>query len=251
MLNNKKIIVVLPAYNAAKTLEKTLAAIPQGLVDDIILVDDASKDDTVEVSKRLGIRTIVHPQNRGYGGNQKTCYEEARRLGADIVVMVHPDFQYDPAFIPQMVGPIARGEADAIMGSRMVFPKHALQGGMPYWKFIANIGLTAIENIVLRGHLSEYHSGFRAYNRKVMEMPLSENSDDFVFDTEIIVQMTIAGARIGEIPITTRYFPEASMIGFLKSTKYGFEILGVLARYLLFRLRFKNYAQFSHVKRFA
>ncbi len=250
MIMGKKIVIVLPAYNAAKTLETTLNAIPQGIADDIILVDDASKDNTVEVARRLGLKVFVHPKNRGYGGNQKTCYREALAVGADVAVMVHPDFQYDPSFIPRLVEPIVTGEYDAVIGSRMKVPGNALKGGMPYWKFVANIFLTAIENIILGNNLSEYHSGFRAYGKKAMNLPLDSNSDDFVFDTEILVQLKIAGAKIGEVPITTRYFPEASMIGFVRSSKYGLEILLALLRYLLFKFRVKNYEQFRRVTKF-
>src|SRR3989338_4336580 len=206
MVPDKKIVVVLPAYNAAKTLEKTLFAIPKDWVDDIVLVDDASKDDTVAVSRKLGLKTFVHKKNLGYGGNQKTCYQEALKLGADIAVMVHPDFQYDPVFIPEMVQLLANDKGDAVFGSRMKIKANALKGGMPYWKFVANIFLTMIENIILDNHLTEYHSGFRAYNKKVMQLPLNLNSDNFVFDTEIIVQMKIAGLRIKEIPISSIYF---------------------------------------------
>ncbi|MDP3999630.1 MAG: glycosyltransferase family 2 protein [bacterium] len=244
-ISDKKIIVVLPAYNAAKTLEKTLFAIPKDWVDEIILVDDASRDNTAEASKNLGIKTIVHDKNLGYGGNQKTCYREALRLGADIAVMVHPDFQYDPSFIPEMIQPIVRGECDAVFGSRMYVRRNALLGGMPYWKFIANIFLTRLENLVLKMNLTEYHSGFRAYSRKVLELPLGLNSNDFVFDTEIIAQMKVANMKIKEIPITTRYFAEASMIGFGRSLKYGLGILNVLARYILHRSGIKNYEQFD------
>lgn len=251
MINNKKVVVVLPAYNAAKTLKITLDAIPKDVVDDVILVDDASKDNTVEVAKNLGLKVFRHMKNRGYGGNQKTCYEEALKLGADIAVMVHPDFQYNPAFIPELILPVARGECEAVIGSRMKIPSNALKGGMPYWKFIANIFLTRLENFVLGMNLSEYHSGFRAYSRRALGLPLSLNSDDFVFDTEILVQLKISGAKINEIPITTRYFPEASMIGFLSSTKYGLEILRVLFRYILFKAGLKNYAQFSQVEKFS
>lgn len=245
MINGKKVIVVLPAYNAAKTLEKTVFAIPKDWVDDVILVDDASRDNTVAVSRKLGLKTFVHSKNLGYGGNQKTCYREALRLGADIIVMVHPDFQYDPSFIPEMIKPIARGECDAVFGSRMSIKRNALLGGMPYWKFLANIFLTWLENLVLGMNLTEYHSGFRAYSRKVLELPLNLNSDGFVFDTEIIVQMRIAGMKIKEIPITTRYFVEASMIGFGRSVQYGFNILSVMLRYLFSRFGIKHYAQFS------
>ncbi len=247
MINGKKVVVVLPAYNAAKTLKITYDAIPKNIVDDIILVDDASKDNTVEVAKELGIKTFVHPKNCGYGGNQKTCYKEALKSGADIVVMVHPDFQYDPKFIPEMIAPIARGENDAIFGSRMLIKKNALEGGMPIWKFVSNIFLTGIENLILGNHLSEYHSGFRAYSKKVLLLPLEYNSDDFVFDTEIIVQMKIAGIRIGEIPISTKYFPDASMINFRRSVQYGFAVLNVMRKYIFLKIGLADYPQFKAI----
>ncbi len=246
---NKKVVVILPAYNAAKTLEKTVADIPKDYIDDIILVDDASRDDTVKVAKSLGLKTFVHEKNTGYGGNQKTCYREALKLNADIVVMVHPDFQYDPSFIPEMINPIAEGECDAVFGSRMKVPKNALAGGMPRWKFIANIFLTTLENIVLGLNLSEGHSGFRVYSKRVLErLPLQENSDDFVFDAEIIAQLAVANMKIKEIPISTRYFPEASMIGFWRSAKYGFSVLRVLMEYMLFKLKIKDSKKFSGIK---
>jgi len=245
MVNNKKIVVVLPAYNAAKTLKITLEAIPPNIVDDIILVDDASKDNTVEIAKNLGLKVFVHSKNLGYGGNQKTCYKEALKLGADIAVMVHPDFQYDPVFIPDMIRPIANGECDAVFGSRMKIRQNALKGGMPYWKFVANIFLTKLENFILGNNLTEYHSGFRAYNKKVMQLPLESNSDDFVFDTEIIVQMKIVGLKIKEIPISTKYFPEASQINFKRSVEYGLAILNVLRKYLFFRYKVASYKQFE------
>ncbi|MBU2219910.1 glycosyltransferase family 2 protein, partial [Patescibacteria group bacterium] len=214
----KKVIAVLPAYNAAKTLEKTINDIPRQWVDEIILVDDASQDNTMAIARSLGLKTFVHSKNRGYGGNQKTCYREALSAGADIVVMVHPDHQYDPRLVPELIKPLLAGETDAVFGSRMMISKNALAGGMPYWKFLANIFLTFIENMVLGLRLTEYHSGFRAYNRKVLEtLALEENSDDFVFDTEIIAQMKVAGLKILETPIVTRYFPEASQIGFKRS----------------------------------
>lgn len=235
----RKVVAVLPAYNAAKTLEQTVNDIPRDCVDEIILVDDASRDNTVAISRKIGLKTFVHPKNRGYGGNQKTCYKEALKIGADIAVMVHPDFQYDPKMIPALIEPLLRGEADAVFGSRMSSLKNALAGGMPYWKFMANIFLTAVENLILGFNLSEYHSGFRAYSRDVLStVPFEENSDDFVFDTEIIVQMKKAGfSRIKEIPIATRYFPEASMIGFFSSSFYGLSILLVMAKYLLWKIR--------------
>jgi glycosyltransferase involved in cell wall biosynthesis len=247
LIKNKKIVVILPAYRAVKTLEKTLDDIPMQWVDDIILVDDASGDGTAELSRKLGLKTFVHTQNSGYGANQKTCYREALKLGADIIVMIHPDHQYDPKVIPDMVSLFADGKTDAVFGSRMMHYKNALGGGMPYWKFAANIFLTKIENLILNLNLTEYHSGLRAYSSKVLQrLPLNENSDDFVFDTEIIVQMKIFGlSRIKEIPIPTKYFPEASMIGFWRSTKYGFAILNVLIKYLFFKSGIKNYEQFK------
>lgn len=239
MMDNKKIVAILPAYNAAKTLEKTVKDIPSDLVDDIILVDDASKDNTVEIAKKLGLKVFVHPVNRGYGGNQKTCYKEALKIDADIVVMVHPDFQYDPKFIPELIKPLVKDEADAVFGSRMLVPKNAIAGGMPYWKFVANIFLTALENLVLGLRLSEFHSGFRAYSSRVLKaIPFEENSDDFVFDTEIIIQMKKAGiCRIKEIPISTRYFPDASMISFIRSSSYGLSILSNMIKYLLWKIK--------------
>jgi len=241
---NLKTVVVMPAYNAEKTLERTVNAIPRQYVDDIIVVDDASRDGTVAIANKLGLKIFVHDKNLGYGGNQKTCYKEALRMRADIAVMVHPDFQYDPSFIPEMINLLASADCDAVFGSRMLIKKNALVGSMPYWKFIANIILTKLENFILKLNISEYHSGFRAYNKKVMRLPLELNSDDFVFDTEIIVQMKIAGLKIKEIPISTRYFPEASMIGFLKSSKYGMGILNVLKKYILYKFKLIDYKQF-------
>ncbi len=244
-LPHKKIIAVLPAYHAVRTLKQTFDAIPSAWVDEVILVDDASGDDTAVVSRALGITTIVHAKNRGYGGNQKTCYREALAAGADIVVMVHPDFQYDPSFIPKLIQPIADGAADAMFGSRMLTPGGARAGGMPLWKYVANIILTAIGNAVLGLKLSEYHSGFRAYSRSVLERcPIELNSDNFVFDTEIIVQLKRGGFRVGEIPITTRYFPEASMIGFWKSVEYGLSFLATLGKYALVRLKIADIPAF-------
>ncbi len=232
----RKVIVVLPAYNAAKTLARTLADIPRDAVDDIILVDDASTDGTPEVARRLGLRTIVHPKNRGYGGNQKTCYHEALRLGADIVVMVHPDHQYDPHAIPRLLAPIQAGECDAVFGSRMIWRGAAIAGGMPRWKYAANVLLTKFENWCLGLRLTEYHSGFRAYSRRALQtVPFDLNSDDFVFDTEIIVQLVVHGFRIREIPIPTRYFNNASSIGVGRSIHYGLAILRAMLRYGLTR----------------
>ena len=227
----RKICVVMPAYNAEKTLERTWQDLPMEWVDDVVVVDDASRDRTVEVARSLGLHVLVHPRNRGYGGNQKTCYREALARGADVVVMVHPDHQYDPRSIPALVEPLLRGECDAVFGSRMLGGR-PLEGGMPKWKYLANLFLTAVANATFYVFLSEYHSGLRAYSRRYLEaVSLEGNSDDFVFDTEIIAQGIFAGLRIQEIPIQTRYFPEASQIGFGRSVRYGFAVLGVLARY--------------------
>jgi glycosyltransferase involved in cell wall biosynthesis len=226
-----KICVVMPAYNAEKTLERTWRDLPMEWVDDVVVVDDASRDRTVEVARSLGLHVLVHPRNRGYGGNQKTCYREALARGAEVVVMVHPDHQYDPRSIPALVAPLLRGECDAVFGSRMLGGR-PLEGGMPKWKYLANLFLTAMANATFYVFLSEYHSGLRAYSRRYLEtVNLERNSDDFVFDTEIIAQGVFAGLRIQEIPIQTRYFPEASQIGFARSVRYGFAVLGVLARY--------------------
>ena len=230
---SKKIIVVLPAYNAERTLEETLKDIPREWVDEILLVDDASQDETWRLAQQLGIATVRHQKNRGYGGNQKTCYAEALKRGADIVVMVHPDYQYDPTLIPRLLEPLLRNEADAVFGSRMLGGQFIV-GGMPLWKFYGNVMLTALENMVLHIFLSEYHSGFRAYSRRYLQaINLSANSDDFVFDTEIIVQGIAQGLFIREVPISTRYFDSASQISFWRSIRYALSIVGVLTRFLL------------------
>ena len=240
-----KTVIVMPAYNAAKTVQRTLEEIPPEFRQHVILVDDASSDNTVEVATGLGIEVIRHPQNRGYGGNQKTCYGAALKHGADIVVMVHPDHQYDARVIPDMVQPIIEGRADAVFGSRMLGGM-PLEGGMPMWKYIGNIGLTALANIVFRRYLTEIHSGFRAYSRKYLEtVRLDENSDDFIFDTEIIAQGMACGLHFREVPIVTRYFPEASSISFRRSVKYGFGILFVLFRYALQRRGLYRWAKLA------
>ncbi|HVR42591.1 MAG TPA: glycosyltransferase family 2 protein [Thermoanaerobaculia bacterium] len=234
----KKVVVVLPAYNAEKTLLATWEDIPKEWVDEILLVDDASRDRTVEVARGLGIRTVVHPANRGYGGNQKTCYRTAiDEMAADVVVMVHPDHQYDPTIIPQLIRPLLAGECDAVFGSRMLGGR-PIEGGMPKWKYFANLLLTMVENATFYVFLSEYHSGFRAYSRRFLEsVDFEANSDDFVFDTEIIAQGVAKNLRIREVPIQTRYFPEASQIGFWRSVRYGLEILRTMVRYKLHRKR--------------
>lgn len=243
MYRNKKIVAVLPAYNAEKTLQQTYDDIPKDIVDEIVLVDDCSRDNTVTVAKALGLHVLQHTENLGYGGNQKTCYREALRLGADIVVMVHPDYQYNPKRIPQLVAALLDGEGyDAAFGSRML-GKLFREGGMPGWKFNSNIILTAIANLMFENFLTEYHSGFRAYTRKYLEtVDFEKNSNDFVFDTEIIAQGMLWGLKFTEIPIETRYFPEASQINFVRSTQYGVGILGTLAKYQLHRHHLVEFA---------
>ena len=236
MLNGKKIVVVLPAYNAAKTLEMTYREIPFEFVDDVVLVDDASRDDTAEVARRLGIHTIVHEQNKGYGGNQKTCYRTALELGADIVVMLHPDYQYTPRLITAVSAMIAYGEFDAVLASR-ILGIGALKGGMPLYKYVANRFLTLAENILLGHKLSEYHTGYRAFSRPVLErLPLDANSDDFVFDNQMLAQIVWADFRIGEVSCPTKYFPEASSINFRRSVKYGFGVLGTAMQFRMAKM---------------
>ncbi|MDD5106891.1 MAG: glycosyltransferase family 2 protein [Desulfuromonadaceae bacterium] len=232
MINGKKIVVVLPAYNAEKTLELTWRELPPE-VDEMVLVDDCSRDDTAELSKKLGIITIVHKTNTGYGGNQKTCYRTALDMDADIVVMVHPDYQYTPRLVTAMAAMIAYGEFDAVLASR-ILGTGARKGGMPLYKYIANRFLTLVENILLGQKLSEYHTGYRAFSREVLEkLPLDANSNDFVFDNQMIAQMVWFGFRIGELSCPTKYFKEASSINFRRSVIYG---IGVLGTALLFRL---------------
>jgi glycosyltransferase involved in cell wall biosynthesis len=234
-------VIVMPAYNAALTLERTYADIPHDIVDKIILVDDVSRDETVDIARNLGLDVIIHSQNRGYGGNQKTCYDAALAAGADIVVMLHPDYQYDATRIPALIAPIASGERDLMLGSR--FLGDPLAGGMPAWKYVSNRFLTILENVAFGLHLSEYHTGLRAYSRHLLEtIPYQENSDDFVFDQELIAQVVAAGLRrrIGEVAVATRYFEEASSVGFKRSVVYGLSTLGVIGRYLLHRLRVRR-----------
>jgi glycosyltransferase involved in cell wall biosynthesis len=232
-----KVVAVMPAYNAERTLASTLADMPPGCVDEILLVDDRSKDRTVEVAREMGLTVIVHPQNRGYGGNQKTCYREALARGADIVVMIHPDYQYDSRVIPHAVGFIELGICDVVLGNRIRSRREALAGGMPLYKYICNRALTAVENFALGQNLGDFHSGFRVYRRAVLEKLAYEgNSDDFVFDTEFLVQAVHHGFRLGDIPVPVRYFDEASSINFRRSLKYGFGTLGALGRYWLNRL---------------
>ncbi|MGZ6272042.1 MAG: glycosyltransferase family 2 protein, partial [Candidatus Limnocylindrales bacterium] len=222
------IIVVMPAYNAARTLERTYRDIPTAVVDHVILVDDVSRDETVEVAQRLGLQVEVHQQNRGYGGNQKTCYRLALEAGAEIVVMVHPDYQYDPTRIPQVVAPIQRGEVDMVLGSR--FLGDPLAGGMPRWKWFANRCLTGLENRAFGLHLSEYHTGFRAYSARLLRaIDFERDSDDFVFDQEFVAQVVAAGFGIAEVAVPTRYFAEASSVNFRRSLRYGLATVAVVA----------------------
>jgi len=242
MFHDHRIIVVMPAYNAAKTLETTVAEIPMDLVDEVLVTDDASSDDTVEVARRLGLRTVVHAANRGYGANQKTCYEEALRLGADIVVMLHPDYQYTPKLLPAMITLLTDGPFDVVLGSR-ILGGSALAGGMPRYKYFANRLLTLIQNTLSGAKLSEYHTGYRAFKRKPLEdLPLLENSDDFVFDNQMLGQIIHGGFRIGEISCPAAYFDDASSINFSRSVRYGLGVLGVSLQTFLQR---RGLAKFS------
>jgi glycosyltransferase involved in cell wall biosynthesis len=233
MINGKKLIVVMPAYNAEKTLRKTYEELPHEYVDEVILVDDASHDYTVTVARELGIHTIIHSENKGYGGNQKTCYREALHRGADIVVMVHPDYQYSPRLVTAMASMITSGHYDVVLASR-ILGGTARKGGMPLYKYISNRFLTFFENIMLGVKLSEYHTGYRAFSRSVLEtLPLEENSNDFVFDNEMIAQAAFFGFHLGEISCPTKYFEEASSISFSASVKYGIGVLLTSVKYVL------------------
>lgn len=242
----KKIIVVMPAYNAEVTLEKTYRDIPAGCVDEVILTDDASEDRTVEIAKRLGVTVLRHEENRGYGANQKTCYDAALEKGADAVVMIHPDYQYDSRVIPYALGFLSTGICDVVIGSRVRTRRETLEGGMPLYKYLSNRFLTIIENIVLGQNLGDFHSGFRAYTREALEViPYHHNSHDFVFDAEFLTQAVFFGFRIGDVPIPTRYFSQASSINFARSVKYGFQTLGVMAKYLIQKAGWFNFQIFS------
>lgn len=246
MILGKKLVVIMPAYNAEKTLRKTYEELPHEYVDEIILVDDASSDSTALIARELGIKTIIHPENKGYGGNQKTCYREALAHGADIVVMVHPDYQYSPRLVAAMASMISSGHYDVVLGSR-ILGGSALKGGMPLYKYLANRFLTFTGNVFLGIKLSEYHTGFRAFTREVLEtLPLEENSDDFVFDNEMLVQAVYFGFRIGELSCPARYFKEASSINFSRSMKYGFGVLAAIMKYVLSTLGIKKFAIFDN-----
>ncbi len=240
-----KVMVVMPAYNAAKTIEKTYADIPKDIVSQILVVDDLSQDDTVEIAQRLGLDVVVHIQNRGYGGNQKTCYVHGLETDAEIFVMLHPDYQYDSRLIPELIRPIVDGRADLVLGSRFL-DKQTLAGGMPLYKYISNRFLTTMENLVLRQNLSECHTGFRAYSRRFLEtVPFVLNSDDFVFDTQIIVQAAAFDFKISEIAVPTRYFKEASSVNFRRSTIYGLATLGALVEFILNRAGLRRSPRYS------
>lgn len=253
MVENKKVAAVIPAYNTAKTIQLALDAIPRDVVDDIIVVDDGSKDETAAIARQhTGVVLIQHNPNRGYGAAQKSGYNEALRRGADVVVMVHADFQYDPTLIPQMVEPIAYGRADVTFGSRMANKKGARKGGMPLWRFVANMALTWVEDSVLRLRLTEYHTGYRAYSADVLRrIPFSRNSNNYVFDTEMIAEFRLGNFRVAEIAIPTRYREDSQSPNFVKSVEYGCMTLLTLLRYLLHRSGVKSYPQFqirSHEK---
>jgi len=240
-----KIVAVLPAYNAERTLAATLADVPVGAVDEFILVDDGSTDRTVQVARDMGLTVVEHPENRGYGGNQKTCYRMALDHGADVVVMIHPDYQYDSRVIPTAVDIIELGICDVILGSRIRSREEALHGGMPVWKYVANRFLTAFENFALGQNLGDFHSGFRVYRREVLEkIPFDRNSDDFVFDTQFLVQAVRLGFRLGDIPVPVRYFDEASSINFRRSVRYGLGTLTTIGEYWLDRLHWRKSARF-------
>jgi len=243
-----KVVVVMPAYNAARTLRMTYMELPQDTVDMVILVDDGSTDDTVAVARELNLKLFLHDRNYGYGANQKTCYREAMRAGADIVVMVHPDYQYDPRLLPDIIHPIQHGTADVVLGSRLKSGS-ALSGGMPWWKYVSNRFLTGVENHAFGLHLSEYHTGYRAYRREVLEtVNYALNADKFIFDQEIMAQVVEAGFRIAEVPVPTRYFAEASSASFVASTRYGVGILWLVARYEMHRRGLWRQRQFQSLR---
>jgi glycosyltransferase involved in cell wall biosynthesis len=247
--NKSKVVVVMPAYNAAKTLHMTYADLPRDMVDLVILVDDGSSDETAKIARQLGLELFIHDRNYGYGANQKTCYREALRAGADIVVMVHPDYQYDPTLLPEIIKPIQQGQADVVLGSRLM-GTNPMRQGMPWWKYISNRFLTIAENTVFGLRLSEYHTGYRAFRREALEsVNLDMNSDKFIFDQEIVAQLVNINMRIMEVPVPTRYFAQASSASFVASSIYGISILWVLPRYLLHRGGIPRQRQFESLER--
>lgn len=244
-----KVVVVMPAYNAAKTLHMTYADLPHQMVDLVILVDDGSTDETTRIARELGLELFVHDRNYGYGANQKTCYREALKAGADIVVMLHPDYQYDPTLLPQIIRPIHEGKADIVLGSRLL-GSNPMKQGMPWWKYVSNRFLTAIENAAFGLELSEYHTGYRAFRREILEaMNTQMNSDQFIFDQEVLAQAVELGARITEVPVPTRYFPLASSASLWQSVVYGLSILWLLFRYELHRSGISRQRQFESLER--
>jgi glycosyltransferase involved in cell wall biosynthesis len=244
-----KVVVVMPAYNAAKTLHMTYADLPRNVVDLVIVVDDGSSDETARIARELGLELFIHDRNYGYGANQKTCYREALRAGADIVVMVHPDYQYDPTLLPEIIRPIEAGEADVVLGSRLM-GIHPIRQGMPWWKYYSNRFLTTLENWVFGLRLSEYHTGYRAFRRQVLEsVNLQMDSDKFIFDQEILAQIVNVKMRITEVPVPTRYFAQASSASFFQSSVYGVSILWLLVRYLLHRGGIVHQRQFDSLER--
>ncbi len=244
-----KVVVVMPAYNAAKTLRMTYRDLPHHMVDLVILVDDGSSDETVRIARELGLELFVHNRNYGYGANQKTCYREALKNGADIVVMVHPDYQYDPTLVPKIIAPIQDASADVVFGSRLL-GVNPIQQGMPWWKYISNRFLTWLENKVFGMNLSEYHTGYRAFRREALEsVNLEMNSDQFIFDQEIVAQLVSADLKFAEIPVPTRYFPQASSASFIQSSIYGMAIVWLLLRYGLHRSRIVHQRQFDSLRR--
>ena len=249
MTRKHKVVVVMPAFNAAKTLHMTYAELPRDVVDLVILVDDGSSDETAKIARELGLELFVHNRNYGYGANQKTCYREALKAGAGIVVMVHPDYQYDPTLLPEMIQPIERGEADVVLGSRLL-GGDPMKQGMPWWKYVSNRFLTRLENAVFGLRLAEYHTGYRAYRREALEtVNLEMNSDNFIFDQEIMAQFVCVGARLAEVPVPTRYFPQASSASFVQSSVYGLSILALLFRYLLHKSGIWRRRQFESLQR--
>ena len=249
MTPKPKIVVVMPAFNAAKTLHMTYAELPHDVVDLVIVVDDGSSDETAKIARELGLELFVHNRNYGYGANQKTCYREALKAGADVIVMVHPDYQYDPTLLPEVIGPIERGEADVVLGSRLLGGR-PMQQGMPWWKYVSNRFLTALENRVFGLRLAEYHTGYRAYRKEALDaVNVEMNSDNFIFDQEIMAQFVEVKMRIAEVPVPTRYFPAASSASFVQSSVYGLSILWLLARYLLHRAGIMRSRQFESLSR--